>query len=284
MQPSAPPALLSGFHIESYQLPGRFGDLWTATRTADARRVTVKLLKPELFKDGEAIRRFQREVAVLRDFEHPYLPRVLGGGSTANGDPYLVLEYLEGRLLADEIAKGPMRADRVRSVVAQIARVLAAGAQHGLIHRGLCPEAILLVPDGVAETVKVLDFGLVYRTDSLGTQPLTELGQRVGDPTYMAPEYIEDFSFDARTDLYALGVMMYEMLTGDPPFQGRAMAVLDAHVDEVPRPPSSHVGALPRFIEQVAAALLEKDPADRPASGVEVARGLVTGQWPPPAG
>ncbi|MEQ1505668.1 MAG: serine/threonine-protein kinase [Myxococcota bacterium] len=279
------------YEIEGFLRPGRYGDLWAARRAPDGGAVALKLLKPELFKDGEAIRRFQREVRLLLAFEHPYLLRVLDHGTTTGGDPYVVLERREGRLLSDLVARGPLPLVRVRTIGAQIARVLAAAAARGIVHRGLCPDAILLV--GETDEVKVLDFGLAIVFRAEGEPRLTEHGQRLGDPVYMAPEYIQEFRSDGKSDLYALGILLYELATGDPPFRGRPMDVLDAHVSTTPAAPSAAVGSaldratsgaepVPAWFDGLVLALLDKDPERRPdATGV--ARSLVAAQWPPPS-
>ncbi|MCB9686326.1 MAG: serine/threonine protein kinase [Alphaproteobacteria bacterium] len=273
--------VVGGYEVETFLRPGRFGDLWRARRP-DGSIVELKLLKPELFKDGEAIRRFQREVRLMLEFEHPYLLRVLDHGTTSGGDPYLVLEHKEGRLLSQVVRDGALPIERVRKIGAQVARVLAAAATRGIVHRGLCPEAILLCT--ATDDVRVLDFGLALagQVDEEGEEPrLTEVGQRVGDPTYMAPEYVEDFRSDARTDLYTLGVVLYELLTGDPPFTGRPMEVLDAHVTAEAAAPSTLRAEVPAWLDALVLALLRKDPQSRPEA-TAVARALVAGTWPPP--
>jgi serine/threonine protein kinase len=298
-KPSRPPMSVSQpgeiddrYVVDGFLRPGRHGDEWRAHRKEDSAVVELKLLKPELFKNGEAIRRFQREVRLLLAFEHPYLLQVLDHGKTPNGDPFLVLEHQEGRLLSELVHRGPLDIDRVRRIGAQIARVLSAAAARGIVHRGLSPEAILVAAD--SDDVKVLDFGLAITFGTSEFPPsefgadcdeprLTEHGQRIGDPIYMAPEYIREFTSDSRTDLYALGVLLYELLTGDPPFRGRPMDVLDAHVSRTPLAPSTHVPAVPLWLDAVVLGLLEKEPAARPdAKGV--ARSLVAGVWPPPDG
>lgn len=272
------------YEVDTFLRPGRFGDLWRGRRTGDGALVELKLLKPELFKEGEAIRRFQREVRLLLQFEHPYLLRVLDSGTTREGDPFLVLEHKGGTLLSEVVAQGPLPFERVRRIGAQIARVLAAAAARGIVHRGVCPEAILVLDGG--DDVKVLDFGLALPEGGDGPEEggeprLTEVGQRVGDPAYMAPEYVDAFTSDAATDIYALGVLLYELLTGDPPFTGRAMDVLEAHCSKAPEPPSVRQPTLPGWMDALVLALLAKDPTRRP-DGTAVARGLVAGQWPPP--
>ncbi len=274
-------ALEDKYDIDGFQRAGRFGDLWRARRREDGVEVSIKLLKPEMYKDGEAIRRFQREVQLLLRFEHPYLLRVLDHGRTSSGDPFLVLERKEGRLLSDVVASGPLAPDRVRHIGAQIARVLAAGMAKGVVHRGLSPAAILLVGD--TDDVKVLDFGLALPVSDDDAPRLTSQGQRLGDPAYMAPEYIEEFVSDARTDLYALGILLYELLTGDPPFKGKPITVLDAHVSQTPLRPGKVLrdAGIPRWLDELVLALLAKAPGERP-DATAVARGLVAQTWPPP--
>ena len=269
------------YEVLGFSRSGRFGDLWRAQSRKDGGVVTLKLLKPELFKDGEAIRRFQREVRLLLSFDHPYLLRVLDHGTTDTGDPFVVLEHREGRLLGEIVARGGLPVERVRKIGAQIARVLAAATARGIVHRGLCPDAIQLSGD---DEVQVLDFGLAiaFSSDREDDEPrLTEHGQRLGDPAYMAPEYVQAFTSDARTDVYALGVLLYELLTGNPPFMGRPMDVLDAHVSRPPAPPSQQVADIPAWLDALILSLLAKDAAARP-DATAVARALVAGQWPPP--
>ncbi|MEZ4239189.1 MAG: serine/threonine-protein kinase [Myxococcota bacterium] len=255
---------LGGVQVDGFLRPGRFGDLWVG-RDAHGARVALKLMKPELFKDGEAIRRFQREVRLLRAFAHPNLLQVLDHGTTAAGDPFLVLECVEGTPLTEVVARGPLPVDRVARIGAQVARVLASASARGIVHRGLAPDAILLHGD---DEVKVLDFGLarVVAGDAelSGELRLTDRGQRLGDPVYMAPEYIDRFRSAPASDVYALGVLLYELATGDPPFSGRAREVLDAHVASRVPPPSSRVAELPPWFDALVAAMLSKDPAARP--------------------
>jgi serine/threonine protein kinase len=271
---------LPGFREVQFLRHGRFGDLFKATRESDGSVVELKLLRPDRFKDGEAIRRFQREVRLLLEFEHPYLLRVLDHGTTPSGDPWLALEHREGTLLSEALAIGPLDLERVRKIGAQIARVVSAGAARGIVHRGLVPEAIFVCAD--TDDVKVLDFGLATAQIADADDSLTGVGERVGDPAYHAPEYIESFQNDERSDRYAIGVLLYALLTGAPPFVGPVMAVLDGHVSQIPAAPSSRRPGIPGWLDEVVLALLSKGPDARPDLP-SVARALVTGAWPPPA-
>jgi serine/threonine protein kinase len=275
-----PVPTVPGYRDARFLRHGRFGDLFTATREADGVAVELKVLRPDRFRDGEAIRRFQREVRLLLEFEHPYLLRVLDHGTSASGDPWLVLEHREGRLLSEELVRGPLDVERVRKIGAQVARVVAAGAAKGIVHRGLVPEAILVC--AATDDVKVLDYGLATAQIADADDSLTGVGERVGDPHYQAPEYIDRFQNDARSDRYAIGVLLYALLTGHPPFGGSVLQVLEAHVSSAPEPPSARRPELPAWLDGVVLALLAKEPDDRPDLPT-VARALVTGAWPPAA-
>lgn len=267
-----------GYRDARFLRHGRFGDLYTAVREADGAVVELKALRRDRFKDGEAIRRFQREVRLLLGFEHPYLLRVLDHGASPSGDPWLVLEHREGRLLSELLQAGPLDVERVRKIGAQVARVVAAGAAKGIVHRGLVPEAILVCAE--TDDVKVLDYGLATAQIADADDSLTGVGERVGDPAYHAPEYIEHFVNDEKSDRYALGVLLYAAVTGRPVFDGTVMQILDAHVGQAPPPPSSRRPNVPGWLDALILALLAKDPAARPEL-TAVARGLVTGAWPP---
>jgi serine/threonine protein kinase len=277
MPVSAPP--IPGYRSPRFLRHGRYGDLFTAVRESDETTVELKVLRPDRFKDGEAIRRFQREVRLLLEFEHPYHLHVLDHGTTASGDPWLALEHREGRLLSEELQQGPLDIERVRKIGAQVARVVAAGAAKGIVHRGIVPEAILVCAK--TDDVKVLDYGLAHANVGGADDSLTNIGERVGDPHYHAPEYIEHLVNDERSDRYALGVLLYTLLTGSPPFTGPVMSVLDGHVSRDPEPPSSRRVGIKPWLDALVLALLAKQPDARPDLP-SVARGLVMGAWPPP--
>lgn len=274
--------LVGRYRLTAHLQPGRFGDFWEGQRLSDHGRVAIKLLKPQLFEDPEAVARFERETRLLAALQHENLLQVLDHGRTHTGVPWLVTEYREGRLLSEVVSDLSLNEYQVRHVGAQIASVLSAVHQQGVIHRGIDPDAILLVNEGGDPyRVKMQDFGLAHLA-AAGDQPMiTQRGERLGAFEYMAPEYIEEERLDVRTDLYALGIMLFEMLAGQPPFVGRAGDVMRKHVYEEPWSPSDlSEQPVPRWLDELILALLAKDPIHRPASGEEVAKALRSGRWP----
>ena len=166
---------------------------------------------------SKAAQRFAREVAIMRRLHHPNLPRTIDGGVDASGRPYLVMEYLNGRELSELIEGHPqLPASWVAALGAQIASGLAAAHAEKVVHRDLKPANVIVVPGGV---VKVLDFGLGQIVDEDGTQ-LTSSGVTVGTARYMAPEQFRGSTVTPAADLYALGCVLFELLTGVPPFHG----------------------------------------------------------------
>jgi serine/threonine protein kinase len=275
--------LVGKYKLTAKAREGRFGEFWKAIRVADSCEVMVKLLKPELFMDGEAIRRFQRETRVMANFQHPNVLRVLDHGRNDMGDPYVVTEHVEGRVLADHISDLEIDLNGVCHIASQIAMVLGSAHELGIFHRGLTPDEILLCQVGAdKERVKVLDFGLAHHTSSSGEVGLTQVGQRLGKCEYMAPEYIEEFELTALTDVYVLGIIIFEMLTGQPPFVGRALAVMTKHIEEEPWPPSDLAAEVevPTWLDDLVLSMLAKDPAERPQDALAVARALTVQAWP----
>ena len=278
--------LMGRYELTAHLRPGRFGDFWRGRRLSDSQPVAIKLLKPELFEDATATARFDRETRLLASFDHPNLLRVYEYGHTETGAPWVVTEPHDGRVLSDAVAELNLTIAEVCTIGAQIALVLAATHARGIIHRGLDPEAILLVRNPAGrEVVKVQDFGLAHLARTRGpssTDPaLTKVGERLGRYEYMAPEYIEEQVLDARTDLYVLGVILFEMLAGQPPFVGAPLIVLMKHVNEEPWAPSDLSEAeVPEWLDGLIGALLSKDPEDRPQSAASVARSLMERRWP----
>jgi serine/threonine-protein kinase len=264
------------FHIERLVGTGAMAKIYRARQTDMDRPVAVKVIHPDLWGDAEVNARFERELKVTTRIEHPNTVRVYEHGRTPEGQPYLVMEFLDGHLLSDVIAEdSPLSAVRIAHIGMQLAQALAAAHAAEVVHRDLKPENIILLDHyGQEDFVKVLDFGLsrVRARSQREAQHLTLEGVRVGTPLYMAPEYVAAYSFDHRSDLYALGVILFEMATGKPPYKGKPYEILEQQVHgDVPRP-STLVPNIPAWLDELIMRLLAKDPEERIQSGSDVAR------------
>jgi serine/threonine protein kinase len=274
--------LIGKYELCAFLEHGQYADFFRAKRNTDNLDVAIKILRPELLGVPEAMKRFEREVRTLARFKHPNLLRVFALGRTEDGVPFVVTEYLEGRLLSHEISELSLSIDNICHVGVQIARLLAATHTKGIVHRGLSPDSIYLVEEENDRfRVKVLDFGLAHFTESAGEEGITKVGQRLGRCEYMAPEYIEAYTLDGKTDLYVLGVMLFEMLTGQPPFVGRSVAVMDKHLNETPWAPSEmSEHDVPPWLDDLILALLAKKPEERPNDARDVALAFHQRTWP----
>lgn len=251
---------------------GRTGNVWLARDTQENTRVAVKILHRQLATHEVELRRFRREFEVLSRIDDPNVVRAIQCGVDDEGDLrgscWLVMEHVEGRRLSDVLGGGPMDLDRVARIALGVGKAIRAAHAHDIVHRDLEPSNIVLVRSRQGEQVKVLDFG-VARLQS-ADDSLTEAGVKLGTAEYMSPEYVDDGELDARSDLYALGVLMYAMITGTPPFVGPAMKVMQDHVTTQPQAPSLRMPGLPMWLEVLTMRLLAKDPAARPQTAGEV--------------
>lgn len=255
---------------------GGMGQVWTAYDQRLDRRVAVKLLRPDRVAGpgavaGELRRRFVRECRVTAQVDHPGLVTVHDAGS--DGDElYLVMGYVEGSDLADHLAAhDPYPWPWAVAVAAQLCSVLSAVHAVPIVHRDLKPRNVMVRPDG---TVLVLDLGVASVMDT-DTTRLTSTGSPIGSPAYMAPEQAMSGAVGPYTDLYALGVLLYELLSGNVPFAGStALGVLHRHLYEAPAPVRPLRPEVPRELEALMLRLLAKDPQDRPGSAQEVYEAL----------
>ncbi|WP_053738274.1 serine/threonine-protein kinase [Nocardia sp. NRRL S-836] len=227
------------------------------------RRVAVKLLQLP-GSDDEVQQRFTREARIVAKLEHPGVP-VLYDFGTHDQRLFQVMQFVDGVTIADLVDEfGPLPEPWAANIAAQTAAVLAAAHDHGICHRDLKPTNLMLSPDGA---VKVLDFGLALLRES-DVAPFSRAGQILGTPSYMAPEQIQRGVAEPRSDLYALGCVLHEMLTGEQLFTGpTAYAVFERHVREVPR-------AVAGGLNGVVQRLLAKEPEGRPGSAREVFEAL----------
>ncbi len=243
-------------------------------RTLD-RRVVVKVF-PEALAEGLSADRFRREIALSAALQHPNIVPVISGGD-AGGLPYFVMPFVEGESLRQRVTRGPMLVPEVVAILRDVGRALAYAHARGIVHRDIKPDNILLTGGAAV----VADFGVAKalgesrgsRTDG---KTLTSVGVSLGTPTYMAPEQaVADPNANQQVDLYAVGVMAWEMLTGRPPFAGESIsAVMTAHLTQPPQPVHEVRPGVPAALATLVHQCLEKEPARRPAGAEGLLKAL----------
>jgi len=247
------------YQITSYLAQGGMSDIYRAYDLVARRAVVIKVPDQAMLGDPAQYERFQREMEVLGTLEHPSILKGLGSGKY-NRIPYLATEFVEGRSLREMLEAGPLPAETVIPLVLKIASGLAYCHANGVIHRDLKPENILVTEAGQPV---IMDFGLAL-TKSAHRVTYSNLSATMGTPDYMAPEQIEGQRGDARTDLYALGTIFFELLAGRPPFTGdNQMAVLNQHLNATaPRLDRLNPGISPH-LAAIAAKCLARQPEQR---------------------
>jgi serine/threonine protein kinase len=259
---------------------GGMGIVYFAEHIDIKKKVAIKILHREHSSNPEFVARFQREAQAATKIRHPNIVDVTDFGETKDGLKFFVMEYLEGRSLADILAeKTFLPLPKAIKIITQVCKALHAAHSKGIIHRDLKPENIFLQKqeDG-EEIVKLLDFGIAKITDiEPEAKRLTRVGQIFGTPEYMSPEQAVGETIDYRTDIYALGIIMYEMFSGRLPFEApSAVEILTKHIGEPP-PPLRKQGSSERIhpaIEQIVLKCLAKDPKDRYSSTLEIIEDL----------
>jgi predicted Ser/Thr protein kinase len=251
---------------------GGMGVVYLATDRRLGRRVALKVIVPELAADAQFRQRFEREARVAATLEHPHVVPVYEAGEQ-DGSLFIAMRFIDGRDLATEVRDhGRLAPDRLARIVLQVAGALDAAHRSGVVHRDVKPANVLLTGSGDDEQAYLTDFGLTREAAS--ESGLTLTGQWVGTVDYAAPEQILGEPTDARSDVYALGCLAFQALTGRPPYQGAPAARLFAHMND---PPPSACEARPELRPEVDAALvraLAKKPADRFQSAGDLGRAL----------
>lgn len=264
------PFELPGYRLDRLIGEGGFGQVWRAHREFDGEGVAIKVLHLELVRSVDAMTRFQRELDAIERLDHPNVVRGLGHGTLGDGRPYLLLEYIEGPSLRDVLhERGALPPAEMLAILEPLCDALHVAHLAGLVHRDVKASNVILARRGGAIRPVLLDFGLVKLTDQVGPG-LTSSRSMLGTPAAMAPEQMRGQSVDPRTDIYALGLLSYHMLTGQPAFGG-APGVVQSYLQvHGPRPrPSSKVDIDPAIDEPVARAL-----APEPSARFADARGL----------
>jgi eukaryotic-like serine/threonine-protein kinase len=286
LRPGGPESLvgttLSGrYLIERLIGEGGMGAVYQAEHTHMRKRLAVKVLHAEMSRMSEVVARFEREAMAAAHIDHPNVAAATDFGKLEDGSFFLVLEYVEGKSLRELIAKGPIDVLRSLRVMRQVASALSRAHGLGIVHRDLKPENVMLVArEDEADFVKVLDFGIAkvpvgdIAPESKQGAALTQLGMVYGTPEYMAPEQALGQDVDARADLYSVGVIAYEMLTGSRPFEDESkVKLLGMHVTAAVPPMATKAPGtvVPAEVEAIVSRLLAKEASDRYAD----ARGLV---------
>jgi eukaryotic-like serine/threonine-protein kinase len=261
------------YRIDAHVGEGAMADVYRAHDTGIERVVAIKVLKPDLRRDPEVARRFLRESKAAGNLSHANIATIYDVGE-ADGVPYIAMEYVEGRPL-DEVLKeqGRLPCDRVLAIGAQLAAALAYAHRQGVVHRDVKPSNILLADKG--QTPKLLDFGIARmveadaETDAAEKHAVaTQVGQVIGTPRYMSPEQALGLPVDQRSDLFSLGVVLYEMVTGKPAFSGAGLATLAIQIaQEQPSAIDGMIRDCPKGLRFIVEKLLAKKPEQRFADG-----------------
>jgi eukaryotic-like serine/threonine-protein kinase len=260
---------------ERYQLDeligrGGMATVWRATDTVLNRPVAVKRLHAGLVADDELTERFRREALMVARLSHPNLVHVLDRGDDADG-PYLVLELVEGENLKSRIRReGPLPAADAARICAQVAHALEYAHGQGVVHRDIKAQNVLLSPDG---TAKLADFGIARMMEADGEAGLTRTDMLLGSADYLSPEQANGHALDARSDVYSLGIVLFEALTATLPFMGEGfVAVAMKHCSEPLPDPRTVVAGIPPWVAAIVLRATDKDPAQRfPTAGAMAA-------------
>ncbi|HEX7706142.1 MAG TPA: serine/threonine-protein kinase, partial [Thermoanaerobaculia bacterium] len=275
----APGTQLGSYRVEDLIGQGGMGQVYRATDTRLDRTVAIKVLPSHLSSSPALRERFEREARAISSLSHPHICTLYDVGNE-DGTEYLVMEYVEGESLADRLTRGPLPLDQVLRNGSEIAEALAAAHKRGIVHRDLKPGNVMITKGGA----KLLDFGLAkagvtatVSADALTEhqKPLTAEGTILGTFQYMAPEQLEGLEADPRTDIFALGVVLYEMATGRRAFEGKTRtSLIAAIVAGEPRPLSESQPLATPSLEHVIERCLAKEPDDRWQSARDIASEL----------
>jgi eukaryotic-like serine/threonine-protein kinase len=260
---------------DRYEVEGRIGaggmaEVWRGHDRVLNRTVAIKTLLPQFARDASFVDRFRREAQAAARLNHPGIVSVYDTG-TDGGTPYIVMHLIEGKTLADFLESGKrLPPPKAAEIAQEVAEALAAAHAHGVIHRDIKPANIMITREG---KVLVMDFGIARMISGPETAPQTSAV--MGTASYLSPEQAQGHAVDARTDIYSLGVVLYEMLTGRPPFTGDSpMAIAYKQVNATPEAPSSVNPDVPPELDAVVMRALSKNPANRYQTGQEFADDL----------
>jgi eukaryotic-like serine/threonine-protein kinase len=246
---------------------GGMGMVFEAMHTVMPRRAAIKVLRPELCGLPGMDAQLVHEASILDELHHPGIVQVFDCGLLADGCPWIAMELVAGESLGARIARGPLAPAEACRVVAAVADVLVTVHRHGIVHRDLKPENVLFAEPERGCEVRVIDWGVARLASSPDTRLALDEGTCCGTPIYMSPEQATGHDIAPPCDIYSLGVIAYEALTGQPPFDGTSVAeVLSLHLNRAPAPLSGGCRAAPPELCEMVHHMLEKDPAQRPTA------------------
>ena len=273
------------FLVQELLGQGGSGTIYRAEHVTLRRKVAIKVLHTELSRDDLAVERFRREATTVAEIDNEHIVEIHDFGRTPDGRLYLAMELLEGETLDAVLVRDKqLSIERAADVLIQVGEALMEAHAIGYVHRDLRPRNIYLsVRRGKANFIKLLDFGLAKLVETEGQAASTSLGMTFGDPRYMSPEQARGDRIDRRADIYQLGCVAYEMLTGGPPFVGsRVFDILTKQVTEAPQPLPTRRPGVPLWMEAAVTKMLAKDPDNRFATTTRMVealrRGLDTGE------
>src|SRR5579862_428882 len=267
MEPTQTARVLSGrYELGHLVARGGMAEVFRAHDRLLDRPVALKILFPELSVDRSFVERFRREAQAAANLSHPNIVPVFDWGEDA-GTYFIVMEFVDGRALSSILrTAGPLHPDRAAEIAADVAGALAYAHRHGVIHRDVKPGNVLITDEG---TVKVTDFGIARAVNT--EESLTQTGAVMGTATYFSPEQAEGMGVDTRSDIYSLGVVLFEMVVGRPPFLGDTpVAVASKHVREHPPAPREINPGIPPDLEAIILKCMAKSPEHRYATGDEL--------------
>jgi eukaryotic-like serine/threonine-protein kinase len=272
--------LIGAIFIDKYEIEEKLGaggmcDVYRARHVRIGKAVAIKILRPEFAADPKVAERFEREARAASLVRHPNAINIMDYGVAAGDTPFLVMELVEGVTVRELVKRhGALPVERVAGIVSQACGALEAAHAVGVIHRDIKPENIIITEYDGRDWVEVVDFGIAkIQEDVRSRAALTGANLIIGTPRYMSPEQAEEQPVDARSDIYSLGVVVYEMLAGTPPFSGSsATRLLIAHAVEPPPPLADHRPGIAPAVAAVVMRALEKDPARRQQSAAEFGR------------
>lgn len=260
---------LGPYRITKKIAKGGMAEIYEGVDEVHNRPVAIKVLRADMAEEQEFVTRFRREAEAVAQLKHPNILEVYDSGFEDETE-YITMTYVDGGSLKDLISRGPMSPEEAVSIAIQLADALDYAHQEGIVHRDVKPSNVLLAPDG---TPLLTDFGIAKSFDE--TQHLTRTGRSIGTPQYMAPEQIQGDPVDHRTDVYALGIVLYEMVTGRVPFDATTpAAALYKQINEPPPPISEAKVEIPGWLEDIIQKAIAKNPADRYQRAADLAAAL----------